>query len=110
MLRLTTIATGIAALLLAGAATAGQDPESTPVELPSAPEADVDAAIERDVFDAMKVVCKRVRPPTGTRIIGQQTRQQMCMTRSDWDILEQETQEAIRERDKGVCSGSSCAG
>ena len=109
MIRLATIAVTLAALL-AGAATAAQDPGGAVQDPPSAPPADVEAADELMDFDPLKIVCRRVRPPTGTRLVGQQTRQQMCMSRADWEQQELDAQEALRERDKGVCSGSSCSG
>jgi len=108
MLR-NALTTTVAVVLFSGAAFALQEPVG---DTPTAPEATVtaDDLDEGEILDALKVVCKRVRPPTGTRLVTGQTRQQMCMTRADWDVLEQETQEAIRERDKGICGGNSCGG
>ena len=106
MLRLV-LAAGVAGLL-ATAAFAQQQPSSTEPE--AAEPAQSTAANASDDYDPLKVVCRKVRPPTGTRLITGQTRQTMCMSNADWEQQELDAQEALGERDKGICSGSSCAG
>jgi hypothetical protein len=103
MIRVLLSAVGAA--LLAGSALAGQDPGAPAGDTPTAPEATVlTAADQADVMDALKIVCKRVQPPTGTRIVSGQTRQQMCMTRADWEQQEAEAREVLKERDRGICA------
>lgn len=105
MIRLTAVVT--IAALIAGAAYAAQEPSA-----PSEPSASPVSAAGADGGDSdpMKVICRRVRPPTGTRIAGAQTRQQMCMTKADWEQQELDAQEALKFRDEGICSGSECSG
>lgn len=106
MIRLTMAVT--IAALLAGAAFAGQDP-ATPSETGAATAAPATEAVEGD-DDPLKIICRRVRPPTGTRVAGPQTRQQMCMTQSDWEQQELDAQEALKVRDEGTCSPGQCSG
>ena len=75
--------------------------------MPSAPPATVTVRQEED-YDPLKIVCRKVRPPTGTRIISSQTRQRMCMTGADWEQQELDAQEVLRLRDEGVCGDPSC--
>lgn len=90
---------------LAAPASAAQD------STPAAPDAGAPAgapapeiAGEDADFDLLKIVCRKVRPPTGTRVVGSQTRQRMCMTKADWEQQELDAQEAFRERDTGICA------
>ena len=108
MVRLTTISVTFAALL-AGAAVAAQDPGADS-NRPGAPDADAEAAAQEDDFDPTKIVCRRVSPPTGTRVTGRQTRQRMCMSRADWEQQELDAQEALKVRDEGICSPRQCNG
>lgn len=106
MLRLV-LAAGAAAGLLATAAFAQPQPASS-----TEPAADPapSTAVSADDYDPLKVVCRKVRPPTGTRIISGQSRQTMCMSNRDWEQQELDAQEALRERDKGICSNGACGG
>ena len=61
-------------------------------------------------LDPNKVICKNVKPPTGTRLGSSRNRQRVCQTREQWDEQAREAQEALRVRDKGTCAGNSCAG
>lgn len=45
--------------------------------------------------DSQKVICRAATPPTGTRIRGR-SRQQLCMTKADWEIMEAEAQAEAR--------------
>jgi hypothetical protein len=53
---------------------------------------------------------KNVRPPTGARIGSSRTRQRVCQTRQQWDEQERAAQQAIKVRDRGVCSPGECSG
>lgn len=106
MLRLV-LAAGVAGLLATAAVA-----QSTP-----APDTDADddastvaAASDERRYDPMRVICRKVRPPTGTRIQSSQTRQKMCMTAADWEQQELDAQEALGERDKGICGPGQCGG
>jgi hypothetical protein len=61
-------------------------------------------------YDPNKVICKTVKPPTGTRVGSSRNRQRVCQTRAAWDDQAREAQESLRVRDKGVCSPGQCAG
>lgn len=58
-------------------------------------------------FDPGKVICRNVKPPTGTRIAGSRNRQRICMTKADWEQQERDAQEALRVRDIGICSNGN---
>lgn len=102
MVRRAAFALTVSALLVAGA-SAAQDPGATP-DPTTAPSDSV--AVDADDLgdDMMKIVCRRVQPPTGTRIISAQTRQHMCMSRADWEQMALDAQEVLNERDRGVCA------
>lgn len=80
--------------------TFGQDSGATSVSepgLPSAPQATVTA--DGEARDPLKVICRKAPPPTGTRVRTSRTRQQICMTQADWDLLAQDAQDATRDMD-----------
>jgi hypothetical protein len=93
------LAAGLAGLL-ATTAVAQVDPPTTEPAEDSTP---VEAADTFD-YDPLKIVCRKVRPPTGTRIISGQTRQSMCMSNVDWEQQELDAREVLRERDRGICA------
>lgn len=98
MYRTILAATGVV-LLTAAAAPA-------PVaEDPQAPAAAGDGRLDPD-----KVVCRTVRPPTGTRVANARSRQKVCQTRQQWEDQEREAQEALKVRDRGICTGDNCSG
>lgn len=93
--------------LLGGAALAQQTTSSgQPAGTATAPAPEADEADD----DPMKIICRRVRPPTGTRVAGPGTRQQMCMSKADWEQQELDAQEALKVRDSGVCAPRECSG
>ncbi len=47
-------------------------------------------------FDPGKVICRNVKPPTGTRLSGSRNRQRICMTQADWDQEAEEARAAAR--------------
>ena len=86
------------AALVAFPALADQGPASTTVVAPpSAPEATVSA--DEEGPDPAKVICRKAAPPTSTRVRTGRARQQICMTQADWDLMADETREAVREMD-----------
>lgn len=60
--------------------------------------------------DPNKVICRNVRPPTGTRLGSSRNRQRICQTREQWEQQEREAQEALKVRDRGTCSPGQCSG
>lgn len=60
--------------------------------------------------DPSKVICRNVKPPTGTRLASSRNRQRVCMTKAEWDDQAREAQEALKVRDSGVCSPGQCSG
>lgn len=60
--------------------------------------------------DPDKVICKTVKPVTGTRVSSSRTRTKLCMTKREWDQQALEAQEQLNQRNRGVCSGGNCAG
>lgn len=96
----------MAAMFVAGVAWAGQDP--APAEAPSGDVAPDEAAALADMrtagYDPLKVVCKRVGAPTGTRLQGPRIRHSLCMTRGEWEQLQEDSREILKERDRGICA------
>jgi len=93
MLRLVLAAS--AAALISSAAFA----EPGAGGLQSAPEPSSNSATTADPSasaDPSKVICKNVKPATGTRLTSSRSRQRICMTKADWEQQEAEAQEAAR--------------
>lgn len=74
------------------------------------PQAAPQPATEGSRGDPDKIICRTVRPPTGTRVANARTRQKVCQTRDQWEELEREAQEALKVRDRGICTGDHCTG
>jgi hypothetical protein len=83
--------------------------EATPPAPPPAPATEP-ATGEASRFDPTRIVCRTVKPPTGTRISDPRARQRLCMTQGDWEQQELDAQEALKVRDRGVCSPGECSG
>jgi hypothetical protein len=76
---------------------------------PPEPAAASSAAIDIEGdSDPDKVICRSVRPPTGTRVQSGRSRQKLCMTRADWEEQERAAQEALKVRDSGLCAPGEC--
>jgi len=105
-------------VLIAGAAgflstAALAQPElraSTPPEPSSATAPDTSTEAKTDNEDPDKIICKTVKPVTGTRVSSARTRTKMCMSKREWEIQEQEARDALKGRDSGVCSPGQCSG
>jgi len=110
------LAAGLAGLI-ASAAVAQPEPTqqisepSAPSGVPAAtdPGANVTTPVDRNA-DPDKVICKTVKPVTGTRVSSARSRTKVCMTKQQWDDQAREAQEQLNQRNRGVCSGSNCAG
>ena len=87
MLRFVTVSAIVLACLSATSVAAQTADASLATSEPVA-STDADA-------DSQKVICRRVAPPTGTRL-SSRSRQQLCMTKSDWDIMAAEAQAEAR--------------
>jgi hypothetical protein len=71
----------------------------------STPEPTTNAASTADApaNDPNKVICKNVKPPTGTRIGSARNRQRICQTRADWEQQEADAQAAAANaRNRGT--------
>jgi hypothetical protein len=91
MYRAILAATGV--VLMAGAAA-----PATAAEGGSAP------AAADDRYDPDKVICRTIRPPTGTRVASARNQRKVCQTRQQWQDQEREAQEALKVRDRGLCT------
>ena len=60
--------------------------------------------------DPDKIICRTVKPVTGTRVSSARSRQKMCMTKREWEIQEQEARDALKVRDRGTCAPGACTG
>lgn len=112
-MRLVIIA---AALAVAGGAWAqAPEPEIAPVEPTAArgsaiADDDIGEAPKVRNFDPLRMLCRRVRPKTGTRIVSAKNDSRICLTQEEWERRTEVAREALRERDRGVCSGSCMTG
>ncbi|MDE1985416.1 MAG: hypothetical protein KGJ28_02650 [Alphaproteobacteria bacterium] len=87
-----------AAVMMPVAVHAGDTGYTTPTTTPAAQTASQDQTSDWD-----KVICKKMPPPTGTRLGGRT----VCQTKKRWLELEQGTHDAIEKTEAG-CSGPGC--
>lgn len=100
----------IAALAVTGSTTAMAQPSAqAPMNAPE-PITNSSTTADTSSTDPDRIICRNVKPPTGTRIASARSRQRVCMTKADWEQQEREAQEALRVRDSGVCSPGECGG
>lgn len=104
MLRIV-LAAGLAGLI---ASTAVAQPSSATGT--TEPATNPSTTADTSGTDPDKVICKNVKPPTGTRVGSSRNRQRICQTRAQWDEQAREAQEQLRQRDKGLCSNGACSG
>jgi len=112
------VVAAIAAASFVGAAALAQPMMGGPVFEP--PEPTTNPATTADDAargDPNKIICRNVRPPTGTRVRSARTRQKVCMSKAQWEQEEAEARENARNMNPGVCggmdkgsSGGSCSG
>lgn len=113
MLRIALIA-AVAGLM---STTALASPGLQVTEPDPAPRTAPATATEDGDRDPAKIICRNVRPPTGTRVRSGRTRQRVCQTRATWEEQEREAQESARSMRTGTCgamtkglAGGSCSG
>jgi hypothetical protein len=82
-----------AAIAAAGAASA--TPGFQSAVAPDPTQANPQTELTSD-FDPQKVVCRNIRPPTGTRLQSR-ARERICQTQADWDAQSAEAQAATRD-------------
>lgn len=114
MLRIV-LAAGLAGLLATAAIAQPDVPAASEPggAMPSAPgsSSGVTTTTPTDPnADPDKVICRTVKPPTGTRVSSSRTRTKLCMTKREWDQQAVEAQEQLNQRNRGTCSGGNCAG
>ena len=97
MLRLVLIAG--AASLMATASFAA--PEGFQAAGAPEPTTNSSSTADPSATDPDKVICKNVKPPTGTRLASSRSRQRICQTKADWEQQEAEAQEAARNARNG---------
>lgn len=63
-----------------------------------APEPAINPSTTADTSaaDPDKIICRNVKPPTGTRVASARNRLRICLSKADWDIQEREAQEQAR--------------
>ena len=86
VLRLALIA-GVAGLLSSAAVAEPSVPTGT-----SEPTTNASTTADSSANDPNKVICKNVKPPTGTRLASSRNRQRICQTKADWDQQELDAQ------------------
>lgn len=94
--------------LLATAAVAQTELQSTEPSSTNPPASTAEADAGKS--DSSKVVCKTVKPPTGTRVGSSRSRTRICMTKGEWDEQARAAQEELKVRDRGICSPGECSG
>lgn len=104
MLRLA-LAAGLAGLLATAAVAQPQMRQAPEPSMPATPP-----TVDLSSGDPDKVICKTVKPVTGTRVSSGRNRTKLCMTKAEWDEQARKAQEQLNERNRGTCSGGSCSG
>jgi hypothetical protein len=97
-------------LAMAGSAAAQQaDPAATASSRPSAvADDDVGVAPAKRRFDPLKMLCRRVRPKTGTRISRAPSDERICLTAAEWERREEVARDVLETRDRGTCGPGGC--
>lgn len=90
MIRAALVAFSLAALA-ATSVHAVPSLQVTAAPEPAATDAQETTVTGKD--DPMKIVCRAMRPPTGTRLQGR-SRERICQTQADWDAQRDEAQAA----------------
>ncbi len=81
---------GLVATAVAAQPSARNDAGAPEPATNSSTTADASAA------DPDKIICRNVKPPTGTRVASGRNRQRICLSKAEWDIQEREAQEQAR--------------
>jgi len=58
-------------------------------------------------YDPTRIVCRKVKPKTGSRVVRDKGDERICLTQAEWDRHSDLAQESLKERDRGVC-GFGC--
>lgn len=106
----------IAVLATAGAATAQPTDITTETAAPEPVQTARSAVADDDLgeapkvkaFDPTRMLCRRVRPKTGTRIARGPASERMCLTAEEWDRRAEVAQEVLEARDRGTCGSTGC--
>lgn len=99
----------LAALALAGAAVAQPaDPAPAAPARSGVADDDVGAAPVDRRYDPQRVVCKRSRPRTGSRVVRDPGDTRICQTMAEWDRQAELGREALAARDRGTCGAGGC--
>jgi hypothetical protein len=101
----------VATMALAGVAAA-QAPQTGQAEprtggRSAVADDDVGTAPVDRRYDPLEMVCKKTKPRTGSRVVRDRGDQRICMTRAQWEHVNNLAQDVMRERDRGQC-GSGC--
>jgi len=103
-MRIALLAVAAAALVTADASAQPMfQAPPTPPEPTTNPTTTADDAARGDPD---KIVCRSMRPPTGTRMRSARTRQKVCMSKADWEQQEEEARQMLKLRDSGFCTPS----
>ena len=100
----------ITAMAFAGAATA-QDAGTLPPKTPASAVADDDIGVApvKRRFDPLRMLCRRVRPKTGTRISRAPSDERICLTAAEWERREEVARDVLETRDRGLCGQGGCS-
>jgi hypothetical protein len=102
----------LALLTIAGGAFAQApdpaEPAATPATRSGIADDDVGAVAADRRYDPLRVVCKRSRPRTGSRVVRDAGDTRICQTMAEWDRQAELGQEALRQRDRGTCGPNPC--
>ena len=99
----------LAALEMAGAALAQPaDPETARPNGSAVADDEVGSAAPDRRYDAQRIVCKRTRPRTGSRVVRDRGDTRICQTMAEWDRQGDLGREALAARDRGTCGSGGC--
>ncbi|HYE43755.1 MAG TPA: hypothetical protein VEA15_10215 [Caulobacteraceae bacterium] len=93
------------AFVAPGAARAAETPPA-----PAVSDDDIGTAAAERRYDPTKIICRRTRPPTGSRVSRGPRGERICLTTAEWDRRSEEARQNMRDGDRGVCGGHASGG
>ena len=107
-MRLVTIFVVLASAGAAWAQTADAPPAPPPARPSAVADDNIGEAPKARRYDPTRIVCKKTKPKTGSRVVRDYGDQRICLTMAEWDRQTQAAQDLLKERDRGVCGAGGC--
>ena len=103
-----------AVMAMAGGALAQDDPIGAMEAVPGSQSPRRSAVADDDIgtapadarSDPDRVVCRRTKPRTGSRLVRDSGDTLICQTEAEWERAAELGREVLKERDRGLCAPS----